>query len=164
MQTTDGPVGVALFRAAVGRDWVWAQIGDGVSGMDRRALDEALLKHNGWARGHTSGMRASFAHGDLRGLDLSWTDLRDADFTEANLTGANLSGADLSRATFAGAFLKNASLRCANLEGANFSNTDLQGTDLREAIIKDTDFWRANFRGCIISPEALHAAMQCSRG
>lgn len=126
-----------------------------------RNLLRVLAAHHAWLRGEQGGERA-----DLSGLDLTEVDLKGADLTDADLAGTDLSGADLRdsklvRANLRQAFLRGADLRESNLTGADLSEADLRDCDLLGATLESTDFWRANFRGCAIEPQALHRALGC---
>ncbi len=126
-----------------------------------RHLLQVLASHHEWLKGNGAGQRA-----DLTGLNLSNVSLRKTNLSHADMTEADLSGADLRNVMLAGANLVRTVLRNANLRGADLRNADLSDADLRDAVLLDAnlrgaDLWRANLNGCVITPAALHAALNC---
>ncbi|MCB9948600.1 MAG: pentapeptide repeat-containing protein [Rhodospirillaceae bacterium] len=126
-----------------------------------RNLLRVLAAHHSWLRGDDGGERA-----DLSGLDLAGVDFKGADLTDADLSGTDLADADLRdtrliRANLSQAMLRGADMRGSNLSGADLSEADLRDADLRDASFDTADVWRANFRGCIIAPQALHDLLGC---
>lgn len=134
---------------------------DEVTAVRNRKILKMLTVHHHWLQGKSDGQRADLSGEDLSGANfegrnLSMVSLANAKLSGANfkgavLTGADMSGADLSGANFEGSDLTNASLAEANLIGAN----------LTDVTLKATDFWRANLARVKISPQLLHAALNC---
>ncbi|MCG8357828.1 MAG: pentapeptide repeat-containing protein [Kiloniellales bacterium] len=126
-----------------------------------RHLLKVLGEHHEWLKGKGVGARA-----DLSGLNLTGVALAKKNLSHADLAAADLSGADLAGATLSGANMVRTNLVGANLRNADLSGADLTEADLRDAILtgaklQGVDFWRANLKGCAISPKALHAALEC---
>ena len=126
-----------------------------------RHLLKVLSSHHEWLNGNGVGQRA-----DLTGLNLSNVSLSNMNLSHADMTEADLSGADLSKVRLVGANMVRTVLRNANLRGADLRNADLSDADLRDAVLLDADLsgadlWRANLKGCVITPTALHAALNC---
>lgn len=126
-----------------------------------RHLLRALADHHAWLRGDPAGRRADLSGLDLSGADLKGTDLTDADLSQADLTGARLTDAVLERVNLAGAVLVEADLTGARLKDADLSDTDLRDSRFLGAVLDGADLWRANLRGCVIEPRALHAVLGC---
>ena len=138
---------------------------EGPDGQGKSAKLRHLLKvmssHHEWLNGDGVGQRA-----DLTGLNLSNVSLSNLNLSHANMAEADLSGADLSKVRLVGANMVRTVLKNANLRGADLRNADLSDADLRDAILlgadlSGADLWRANLDGCVITPTALHAALNC---
>ena len=67
---------------------------------------------------------ASYASGELCGVDLSWNNLSSWNFAGKNLTGANFHGATLTNADLTGADARRALLRYSNTILDNFVRPD----------------------------------------
>lgn len=126
-----------------------------------RSLLRVLSAHHTWLRGDEGGERANLSGLDLTGVDLKGADLTDADLSGSDLTDADLRETRLIRASLSQTVLRGADLRGSNLAGADLSEADLRDADLRDASFDTADVWRANFRGCIIEPQALHQLLGC---
>lgn len=123
-----------------------------------------------------------FNGADLRGLHLmklraDSLDLEEADLRESYLTEAKWKGCILRNARLDGAHLTDAVLRLCDLDqaratNAKFIRTRLEnstacgalfdGADLAEAVLTDTDFSRASFRGANL--EGVSASGASFRG
>lgn len=92
--------------------------------------------------------RVTFAHADLRemdlaGLDFSGADLRSASFQDARLTGWVCRACDLRRADFTAAQAAGADLRGADLRRVVFHGTEARGAILRETYLDGADLSQA---------------------
>ena len=128
-----------------------------------RTLLRVVAAHHAWLKGEAEGARADLGRANLAGLNLHDTDLSNAEMTEADLSGCNMQRANLRRASLARANLQDANLAKADLREAGLSDADLRNADLRGANLAGADLWRANLIGAIITPEALHQALQCRK-
>lgn len=128
-----------------------------------RTLLRVVAAHHAWLKGEVEGARADLGRSNLAGLNLHDTDLSNAEMTEADLSGCNMQRANLRRASLARANLQDANLAKADLREADLSDADLRNADLRGANLTGADLWRANLIGAIITPEALHQALQCRK-
>ena len=126
-----------------------------------RFLLKVLSDHHEWLKGKGEGSRANLSGLNLSGVTLSKKDLSHADLSGADLSGADLNGAVLASANMVRAKLVGSSMRSADLSGADLSEADLRDAVLTSAKLAGADLWRANVKGCVISPKALHAALDC---
>lgn len=119
---------------------------------------------------------ASYAQGNLRGIELSENDLSQWDFSEQDLRGTDLQESDLTATIFSGADIRETNLRGTtslgftpeqlyssasyqqgDLSGIDFSKNDLSGWDFSNQKLTETnfslsdntdaDFSRADLRG-----------------
>jgi len=88
---------------------------------------------SGWTLAGQHLAGAAFSYATLTAADLAGADLTGANFTQAGLAGADLAGADLTDAYLARADLGGASLADADLAGATLTQADLTGADARGA-------------------------------
>ena len=126
-----------------------------------RYLLHTLSEHHAWISGGAGGRRADFSRLNMAGVNLSRRNLSNAELAETDLSEADLSGADLAGANLMRANLRGANLRNADLREADLTEADLRGAVLTGAKLEGAEFWRVNVRGCVISPKALHAALEC---
>ncbi len=126
-----------------------------------RFLLKVLSDHHEWLKGKGEGSRANLSGLNLSGVKLSRKDLSHADLSGADLSGADLNGATLAGANMVRAKMVGATMRSADLSGADLSEADLRDAVLTSAKLGGVDLWRANVKGCVISPKALHAALDC---
>ena len=103
---------------------------------------------------------ASYRHGDLRGIGLSWNDLSHANlagkdltgsrfygsqlvnvnFNDSDLTGADLGSTTLTEATFAGAIIRQADLSHSGLTAEQiYSTASHQAGDLAQIVLRGND-------------------------
>lgn len=129
--------------------------------LRKAILSSANLSHANLANAkmtETTGHKASFRQGSLRGIqayrarweeaDLSGTSCTNAMFQEANPEQANLAGGDFREAQFVGAILKRANIERGDFSGANFQRANLDGLALRLAQFDGADFRGATLVGC----------------
>ena len=128
-----------------------------------RTLLRVIAAHHAWLKGEPGGTRADLSRSNFAGLNLHDTDLSNAEMTDSDFSGCNFQKANLRRASLARANLQDANLAKADLREADLSDADLRNADLRGANLEKADLWRANLIGTIISPEALHQALQCRK-
>jgi|APSaa5957512493_1039668.scaffolds.fasta_scaffold54292_1 uncharacterized protein YjbI with pentapeptide repeats len=126
-----------------------------------RRLLRALTAHHRWLQGDADGIRADLSDENLSDVNLEGRDLSHVSLANAKLSGARLRGAKLVGANLTGADLSGANLTGSNLSSASLTEANLIEADLSSADLKGADLWRANLARCVISPEALHDALNC---
>ncbi len=126
-----------------------------------RRLLRALTAHHRWLQGDSDGIRADLSDENLSHINLEGRDLSHVSFANAKLSGARLRGAKLVGADLTGADLSGANLTESNLSSASLTEANLIEADLSSADLKGADLWRANLARCVISPKALHKALNC---
>lgn len=126
-----------------------------------RRLLRTLTAHHRWLQGDADGVRADLSDENLSDVNLEGRDLSHVSLANAKLSGARLRGAKLVGADLTGADLSGANLTGSNLTSATLTEANLIEADLSSADLKGADLWRANLARCIISPKALHDALNC---
>ena len=114
-------------------------------------------------RGCLVGSKASCAHHDLRGSDLSATLLRGADLRRTRLESADLSEASLERAILRHANLPNATLagasaKLSNLTAADMTSVNARQADFRQATLTQATLAQADLRQANLSGADLRGA------
>ena len=94
---------------------------------------------------------ASYASGNLAGINLSDNDLTGWVFTGKELTGASFEGATLSGADFYRAHLGETSFVASTLTGVNF-----EGALLADAVLENADLTGASLENATLSGASLH--------
>ncbi|MDP6705664.1 MAG: pentapeptide repeat-containing protein [Alphaproteobacteria bacterium] len=129
--------------------------------LRNRRLLRQLTAHHRWLQGDDEGVRADLSDEDLTQVNLEGRDLSHVRLNNAKLSGARLRGAKLVGADLTGADLNGANLTNSDLSNASLTEANLIEADLSKADLQGADLWRANLARCVISPDALHQALNC---
>ena len=121
---------------------------------------EQLLSTASYAVGDLHGVNLQFH--DLSGVNLAGRNFVEADLRAAILTGVNLAHADLTNATFSGAILTNANLANANAANTSFSSATLAGADFTGATVTGADFSSTTSKG--LTKEQLYSTASYASG